>query len=75
MPELRHGDQVGDDRKGFRVVEVVSLDGTGNAIVVGFAVLDPDLNEVWRGVDLDEAFRQRDEFAGPSTRGPSGPSM
>ena len=75
MPELKYGDQIGDAVNGYAVFELLSIDDAGNRTVCGYAVLDPDGYEVWRGDDLDEAFAQRDEFAGPKPRGPSGPRM
>lgn len=75
MPRIEHGEQIGDAVNGYFVVELLSIDEMGNSAVVGYAVLGPDGNEVWRGDDLDEAFGQRDKFAGPKPRGPSGPGM
>lgn len=77
MPELKRGKQIGDDNNGYIVVELLSIDDAGNSTVIGYAVLDPSGNEVWRGDgdDLDEACGQRDEFADPSVRVHAGPSM
>lgn len=74
MPE-KYGQQIGDDNNGYIVVELLSIDEAGNSTVIGYAVLDPDGNEVWREGGIDEACGQRDEFAGPRVRVHAGPSM
>jgi hypothetical protein len=75
MPRIEHGEQIGDSLNGYRVIALVEIDEDGNIKPAGYAVLDPDGNEVWSGDDLNEAFRALEENAGPEPRGLSGPGM
>lgn len=67
------------EKNGFKLMEVMNVEADGSVSVVGYAILDPEGNEISRLATLEEVVEAfevlTDDYTPPRPGGSGGPSF